>query len=299
MESLYIVTAIHGSSVINTFYDDFLIVVYASAVEYYKVSNGLELESRIPLNAKVSCAAFFESQLLILTEKCQLIVFKSNKTLHSLELREESGRMAEYGHIMITDPTNNYIVCYMYQGLCKVIPVESITGEEDRSDTKKGKRKVTLHRSPFNVRLKELLIIDMVFLYTVGLPCLVILHQDSLENLHVVSYTIDFENKTLVKSDLIQECTVEQGTNKLIPLMGNMKGKVVAIGQVGFTLLSKSNPQTVYNNSDGKIISAWEWMDNSTLLTVDHNGSLDQLKVLEVKDELWGLKSCGIVGLIM
>lgn len=294
-ESLYIVTAINGTSVINSFYDESLAVVYNSAVEFYKINDSLELESRMPLNAKVSCAVYFESKLLILTEKCQLLTLKNKSCIGTLELREESARTAEYGHIMIVDPTNSFIACHIYQGLIKIIPVESVAGNNEVSHSKKGKRKVTSHRSPFNVRLKELVVLDMIFLSGTDSPCLVILHQDSVENLHLVSYTIDFESNSLVKSDLIQETTIDQGINKLIPLWGNMKGNVLAVSQSGFTLISQSESKMVYENSEKRMISTWEWMDSKTLITVDHNGSLDHLKIGDLIDEKWELKSVGIV----
>jgi DNA damage-binding protein 1 len=292
-ESLYIVTAINGASVVNSFYDESLVVVYNSAVEFHKITNCLELESRISLNAKVSCAKYFESQLLILTQKCELLILKNKSCIGTLDLKEESGRMTEFGHIMIVDPTNSFIACHIYQGLIRIIPVESLTANKDVSDARKGKRKVTSNRSPFNVRLKELLVLDMIFLYTMDEPCLVILHQDALENLHIVSYKIDFENHALVKSDLIQEMTLDEGISKLIPLMGDLKKNVLAISQTGFTLITQSEKKVVHKNNQSRIISAWEWMDSNTLITVDHNGSLDEIKFLDSKCHL---KSMGTVG---
>jgi len=289
-ESLYIVTAINGASVINSFYDESLIVVYNTAVEFYKIHNSLELVDRIPLNAKVSCAAYFESQLLILTMKCQLIISKNNDT-KTLDLYEESGRIAEFGHVMIVDPTLCFIACHIYQGLVKIIPVEYAL---DSTDSKKGKRKFTLHKSPFNVRLKELLVLDMIFLSTLHDPCLVILHQDALENTHIVSYSIDFENNELVKSDLIQEMTLDQGVNRLIPMTDDLKGCILAISQSGLTLISQSLQKKVVQFHE-KSISAWEWMDSKTLLLIDHNGSLHKLLIGNLKDDKWEMKSLGSV----
>ena len=297
-ESLYIATAINGASVINSFYDGFLILINSSAVEFYKIhDNSMILESSVLLNAKVSCATYLDSKLLILTEKCQLLIFDKDQALNTLELREASGRPVDNGHFLISDPKNNIIICHLYQGLCKVIPLDFALGDQVL-ESRKGKRKVGNHSQGtwFNVRLKELLVVDMVFLSNLQEPCLVILHQDSVENMHVISYNIDFENKSLVKSDLIPETKVDQSTTKLIPLLGDLSGKVLAIGQNGFTLLPKeSDREMVHQNDQNRMISAWEWMDNNSLIFVDYNGNLEELKFEDIDEKAWSHKSIGIV----
>ena len=299
-DAFYIVNAINGSSVLNSFHEELLLVVYAAAIESYKISpdNSLLLDSRISLNAKVSCAAFVDSKLLILTEKCELLTLQKGQTLSCLDLKEISGRSADGGHLIIADPGNKVIGCYMYQGLCKIIPMSAIQGDKGISESKKGKRKIIAgheyNADPFNVRLKELLIVDMVFLSTLDDPCLVILHQDSSENLHIISYTVNLINKTLLKSTLISESALNKGFNKLIPLTGKLKGWVLVIGQDKFLLLSRNDLHVVYECSECQIITAWEWLDPDHLLLVDHTGALGMLEIRNL-DEKWNYLNLGIV----
>ena len=114
--SLYISTAVKGSSVIKSFYySDQLIIVYTSFIEFYNVKNGsFDLIDHVDLYARISTAEMINSKLIVTTEKYQMLVLDGANCSGNCLLREPSGRPADGGHITIKDPLERVLLLYMY-----------------------------------------------------------------------------------------------------------------------------------------------------------------------------------------
>ncbi|KAK6191190.1 hypothetical protein SNE40_002928 [Patella caerulea] len=76
-------------------------------------------------------------------------------------LQDRIGRPSETGIIGIIDPLCRVIGLHLYDGLFKVIPLDRENKE----------------LKAFNVRLEELTVIDMNFLYGCQIPTVILVHQ--------------------------------------------------------------------------------------------------------------------------
>jgi len=90
------------------------------------------------------------------------------------DLRDRVGKAADIGQIGIIDPDCRLIGLHLFDGSFKVIPIDS-----------KGQLK-----EAFDIRLEELQVVDIKFLYNCSKPTIALLYQDTKEARHVKTYEI-------------------------------------------------------------------------------------------------------------
>ncbi|GFS39733.1 damaged DNA binding protein 1A [Actinidia rufa] len=88
------------------------------------------------------------------------------------DVSDRIGRPTDNGQIGIIDPDCRLIGLHLYDGLFKVIPFDN-----------KGQLK-----EAFNIRLEELQVLDIKFLYGCPRPTIVVLYQDNKDARHVKTY---------------------------------------------------------------------------------------------------------------
>ncbi|GJZ00643.1 DNA damage-binding protein 1 [Tanacetum coccineum] len=87
--------------------------------------------------------------------------------------------------ISIIDPDCILIGLHLYDGLFKVIPFDN-----------KGQLK-----EAFNIRLEELQVLDIKFLYSCPKPTIVVLYQDNKDARHVKTYEVSLKDKDFVEGE--------------------------------------------------------------------------------------------------
>ncbi|KAF2317850.1 hypothetical protein GH714_041167 [Hevea brasiliensis] len=99
------------------------------------------------------------------------------------DVSDRIGRPTDNGQIGIIDPDCRLIGLHLYDGLFKVIPFDN-----------KGQLK-----EAFNIRLEELQVLDIKFLYGCSKPTIVVLYQDNKDARHVKTYEVALKDKDLLR----------------------------------------------------------------------------------------------------
>ncbi|XP_035674429.1 DNA damage-binding protein 1-like isoform X1 [Branchiostoma floridae] len=162
-------------------------------------------------------------------------------------VQDRIGRPSETGIIGIIDPECRMIGLRLYDGLFKVIPLD-----RDNRELK-----------AFNIRLEELNVIDVKFLYGCQVPTVVFVYQDP-HGRHVKTYEISVRDKEFSKGPWKQD-NVETEASMVIAVPEPFCGSLI-IGQESIT----------YHNGDKYVAVAPPAIKQSTLIChgrVDANGS--------------------------
>ena len=264
-----------------------LIVAKGTLLELSKITEeGLQPILEIPLYGRVAALELYtptsgnngQELLFILTERYDVCVLRYDaatgtiRTHSSGNVRDDIGRATEGGQIGIVDPSCRLIGLHLYQGLFKIVPLES-----------DGKV-----QEAFNVRLEELQIIDMCFLHGTSTPTLCVLFEDPKQRRHVKTYKVVLSRKELVEGPWSQP-NVESGASMLIPVPTASGGGVLILGQQSMTYhsgqnsISLSTPSVVWR-ANGKIDA-----DGSRYLLGDHLGCLWVLVLKAENNVMTGL----------
>ncbi|CAI7792395.1 unnamed protein product, partial [Closterium sp. NIES-53] len=177
----YVVTAHKPTAVTHSLVGSFtgthdmnLIVGKSTRMEIYLLTpQGLQPLVDVPLYGRIATMELFrppgelKDLLFICTERYKFCVLEYDA--HSRELitrangdvSDRIGRPTDNGQIGIVDPDYRIIGLHLYDGLFKVIPIDS-----------KGHLK-----EAFNIRLEELQVIDIKFLFACERPTIAVLYQ--------------------------------------------------------------------------------------------------------------------------
>jgi len=257
MANNYVVTA-HKPTAVNacatgnfTSQDDLnLLIAKNTRLEVYTVTpEGLRPLKEISIYGRIAVLQLFrppgekKDLLFLLTARYNAMILECVTSTEegsegALEIitrshgnvQDRIGRPAETGIIGIVDPTCRVIGLRLYNGLFKVIPLD-----RDNRELK-----------AFNVRMEELNIIDIAFLYptetsnvasssaaaaaptAVDPPTLILIHQDQ-HGRHVRTYEIALREKELAKGPWKQD-NVETEATMVIPVPPPLGGALI-VGQ--------------------------------------------------------------------
>ncbi|XP_055085822.1 DNA damage-binding protein 1 [Periophthalmus magnuspinnatus] len=193
--------------------------------------------------------------LFILTSKYNACILEYKQNGESIDIitrahgnvQDRIGRPSETGIIGIVDPECRMIGLRLYDGLFKVIPLD-----RDNRELK-----------AFNIRLEELQVIDVHFLYGCPAPTVCFIYQDP-QGRHVKTYEVSLREKEFNKGPWKQE-NVEAEASMVIPVPEPFGGAII-IGQESIT----------YHNGDKYLAIAPPTIKQSTIVChnrVDPNGS--------------------------
>ena len=122
------------------------------------------------------------------------------------------GKPAETGILAVIDPKARVIGMRLYEGLFKIIPLDKDTSA----------LKAT------SLRMEEMNVQDVEFLYGTAVPTLIVIHQD-LNGRHIKTHEINLRDKEFTKIAWKQD-NVETEATMLIPVPSPLGGAIV-IGQ--------------------------------------------------------------------
>ncbi|XP_056134437.1 DNA damage-binding protein 1 [Lampris incognitus] len=239
-----------------------LLIAKNTRLEIYVVTaEGLRPVKEVGMYGKISVMELFRPKgeskdlLFILTTKYNACILEYKQNGESIDIitrahgnvQDRIGRPSETGIIGIVDPECRMIGLRLYDGLFKVIPLD----RENRE------------LKAFNIRLEELQVIDVHFLYGCQAPTVCFIYQDP-QGRHVKTYEVSLREKEFNKGPWKQE-NVEAEASMVIPVPEPFGGAII-IGQESIT----------YHNGDKYLAIAPPTIKQSTIVChnrVDPNGS--------------------------
>jgi DNA damage-binding protein 1 len=297
----YVVTANKPTAVNKSLVGNFtgpndlnLIISKCTRIEIHLITpEGLQPMLDVGIYGRISAMELFRPKgekqdlLFLLTERykfCVLTYDAANGeiiTRANGDVQDRIGRPAEIGHIGIVDPENRLIGMHLYDGMFKAIPIDE-----------KGQ----LHEA-FNIRIEELTVIDIKFLYGTAQPTIVVLYEDTKESRHIKTYQISLSQKEFLEGPWNLP-NVEGGASMIITLPKPFGGTIV-VGEQSIiyhngTTFKSLAMKTTLMRAYGKIDK-----NGSRILFGDHMGKLyvlvllnDGTNITDMKLELLGETSC-------
>uniref|UniRef100_A0A7N0V492 DNA damage-binding protein 1 n=1 Tax=Kalanchoe fedtschenkoi TaxID=63787 RepID=A0A7N0V492_KALFE len=288
----YVVTAHKPTNVTHSCVGNFtgpqelnLIIAKCTRIEIHLLTpQGLQPVLDVPLYGRIATLELFrprgETQdfLFIATERYKFCVLQwdaesSEVTTRAMgDVSDRIGRPTDNGQIGIIDPDCRLIGLHLYDGLFKVIPFDN------RGQLKEA----------FNIRLEELQVLDVKFLFGCLKPTIVVLYQDNKDNRHVKTYEVILKDKDFVEGPWSQN-NLDNGAEMLIPVPAPLCG-VLIIGEETIVYCSATTFKAIpirpsITKAYGRVDT-----DGSRYLLGDHNGLLHLLVVTHDKDKVTGLK---------
>ncbi|MBN3315373.1 DDB1 protein, partial [Atractosteus spatula] len=239
-----------------------LLIAKNTRLEIYVVTaEGLRPVKEVGMYGKIAVMELFRPKgeskdlLFILTAKYNACILEYKQNGDSIDIitrahgnvQDRIGRPSETGIIGIIDPECRMIGLRLYDGLFKVIPLD-----RDNRELK-----------AFNIRLEELQVIDVHFLYGCPAPTICFIYQDP-QGRHVKTYEVSLREKEFNKGPWKQE-NVEAEASMVITVPEPFGGAII-IGQESIT----------YHNGDKYLAIAPPTIKQSTIVChnrVDPNGS--------------------------
>lgn len=244
---------------------------------------GLQLMLDVPLYGTIVTLELFGSRsetqdfLFIGMERYRYCVLQWDGRKSELLTRSEGdvselfGRPTDNGQIGIIDRHYRLIGLHLYDGLFKVIPFDN-----------KGHLKEAL-----NIRLEELVVLDIKFLYRCENPTVAVLYQDNKDARHVKTYEIELEDKKFVEGSWSQN-NLDNSARLLIPVP---LGGVIIVGEDTIVYCSSTTIKSL--SIKQSIIRAVGRVDpyGSRYLYGDNTGALHLLAITHESGRVTGLKS--------
>ncbi|GBG61192.1 hypothetical protein CBR_g19725 [Chara braunii] len=296
----YVVTAHKPTAVTHSAVGNFtspselnLIVAKCTRIEIHQLSpQGLTPMLDVPIYGRIATMELFrppgetKDVLFLSTERFKFCVLEYDLETKELNTRamgdvsDKIGRPTDTGHIGIVDPDCRMIGLHLYEGLFKVIPIDS-----------KGQLK-----EAFNIRLEELQVIDIKFLYGYAKPTIAVLYQDSKDARHLKTYEVLLKDKDFTDGPWMQP-NVESGAGMIIPVPTPLGGVIIVGEQLIMyhdgtsfkTIPIRPSVTKAYGrvDADGSRYLLSD-QNNLHLLVLDH----DKERVLGLKIEPLGETSC-------
>ncbi|KAK9936890.1 hypothetical protein M0R45_013712 [Rubus argutus] len=288
----YVVTAHKPTNVTHSCVGNFtgpqelnLIIAKCTRIEILLLTPlGLQPVLDVPIYGRIATLKLFrphgEAQdfLFIATERYKFCVLQWDVESQELitkamgDVSDRIGRPTDSGQIGIIDPDCRLIGLHLYDGLFKVIPFDN-----------KGQLK-----EAFNIRLEELQVLDIKFLYGCSKPTIVVLYQDNKDARHVKTYEVALKDKDFVEGPWSQN-NLDNGAELLIPVPPPLCG-VLIIGEETIVYCSANAFKAIpirpsITRAYGRVDA-----DGSRYLLGDHAGLLHLLVITHEKEKVTGLK---------
>ncbi|KAG1365035.1 DNA damage-binding protein 1 [Cocos nucifera] len=143
-------------------------------------------------------------------------------------------------------------------------------------------------KEAFNIRLEELQVLDIKFLYGCAKPTIVVLYQDNKDARHVKTYEVTLKDKDFVEGPWAQN-NLDNGAGLLIPVPMPLGG-VIIIGEETIVYCSATAFKAIPIRPS--IIRAYGRVDvdGSRYLLSDNAGLLHLLVIAHERERVTGLK---------
>ncbi|PIA41691.1 hypothetical protein AQUCO_02200250v1 [Aquilegia coerulea] len=288
----YVVTAHKPTSVSHSCVGNFtgpqelnLIIAKCTRIEIHLLTpQGLQPMLDVPIYGRIATLELFrpygEAQdlLFIATDKYRICVLQWDAETSEIitksngDVADRIGRPTDNGQLGMIDPDCRLIGLHLYDGLFKVIPFDN-----------KGQLK-----EAFNIRLEELQVLDIKFLYGCSKPTIVVLYQDNKDARHVKTYEVALKEKDFVEGPWSQN-NLDNGAGLVIPVPRPLGG-VIIIGEETIVYCSATAFKAIpirpsITRAYGRVDA-----DGSRYLLSDHTGLLHLLVITHERERVTGLK---------
>lgn len=262
-----------------------LIIAKCTRIEIHLLTpTGLQPLMDVPVYGRIATLELYRSPtenkdwLFISTERYKFCVLEYDSEKGELNTRsmgdasDRIGRPTDNGQIGIVDPGSRLIGLHLYDGLFKVIPIDN-----------KGALK-----EAFNIRLEELQVLDIKFLYGTPRPVIAVLYQDNKEARHVKTYEVNLKEKDFSPGPWVQS-NLDSGAGLIIPVPMPLGGAII-IGEQ--TIVYHNGAVFKAISMRPSITKAYGRVDpdGSRYLLSDHTGVLHLLVITHDKERVLGLK---------
>ncbi|KAJ6258970.1 hypothetical protein Dda_5865 [Drechslerella dactyloides] len=162
------------------------------------------------------------------------------------DITDRFQRTAHAGHMYLADPEGRLLGLYLYEGIFTAIPIK-------RQSKGRGKHikipedEIGNLDEPCPIRLDELRVVAMKFLYGTEVPVIAVLFTDSKNVTHLTSYEVVVSKRAVRDSEFrqwkIKANSLDGGVKMLIPVPKPLGG-VLTVGEQVITYFSpeKSTP---------------------------------------------------------
>ncbi|OAY75001.1 DNA damage-binding protein 1a [Ananas comosus] len=288
----YVVTAHKPTNVTHSCVGNFtgpqelnLIIAKCTRIEIHLLApHGLQPMLDVPIYGRIATLELFrphgEAQdfLFVATERYKFCVLQWDAESSELitramgDVSDRIGRPTDNGQIGIIDPDCRLIGLHLYDGLFKVIPFDN-----------KGQLK-----EAFNIRLEELQVLDVKFLYGCSRPTIAVLYQDNKDARHVKTYEVALKDKDFVEGPWSQN-NLDNGAGLLIPVPMPLGG-VIIIGEETIVYCSGTSFKAIpirpsITRAYGRVDA-----DGSRYLLSDNTGLLHLLVITHERERVTGLR---------
>jgi len=247
-----------------------LVLARSTQIEVYTISpEGLVYEYDVPINGRISTLKMFrpigadQDHLFVCTERCMFCVLKYNAERNEFDsvttgsIKHNIGRATETGQIGIIDPSCSMIGMHLYDGIFQVIPFKHNHGIPS-----------ALHSEAYDIRIEELQIIDICFLYQTDEPTIMVLYQDPKFNRHVKTYKVCQRSKELQPGPF-STIHVEPQSQWVVPVQ---TGGALVVGQEQLVFYGGGDP--IRTEIRPTQMTAWGTIDRDRFLFGDLSGNL-------------------------
>nr|CCA20849.1 predicted protein putative [Albugo laibachii Nc14] len=182
--------------------------VHLLTAEGLQPQHDIKMYGRIAIFEKFRPSGETQDWIFLVTQRFQFCVLAYDTTLQQIitkangSLRDTIGRNSEILTNGNIDPDGRLIGMNIYEGYFKVIPIDNHSKSL---------------KAAFNIRLDELRILDIKFLYGYNKPTICVLYEDFKAARHVKTYFILLKEKDFAEGPWSQS-NVEAGANLLIPV---------------------------------------------------------------------------------
>ncbi|CAA0805711.1 DNA damage-binding protein 1a [Striga hermonthica] len=289
----YVATAHKPTRVTHTCVGNFtapdelnLIVVKCTRVEINSLmpSHRLHPILDVPIYGRIAALQFFRPHgetrdlLFMATEKYEFCVLQWDAEKAEFITRARGnvsnaiGRPTDNGQIGIVDPDCRLIGLHLYDGLFTVIPFHN-QGQLMQA---------------FDIRLEELQVLDIKFLYGCPKPTIAVLYQDNKGARRMKTYEVDLENKVLVQGRWSHKYHVN-GAELLIPVPLPLCGVLIVSCETILYCSASALKEISFGPSITRAYGRVD-ADGSRYLLGDCNGLLHLLVITHEMEIVTGLQ---------
>eukprot|EP00026_Physarum_polycephalum_P001286 Phypoly_transcript_01287.p1 GENE.Phypoly_transcript_01287~~Phypoly_transcript_01287.p1 ORF type:complete len:1113 (+),score=155.47 Phypoly_transcript_01287:258-3341(+) len=147
------------------------------------------------------------------------------------DIEDRIARPADVGQIGIIDPECRMIGLHLYDGLFKVIPFDQ------RNQLKEA----------FNIRLEELMVMDIKFLHGCSEPTIALIHEDTKEHRHLKTFTVSLKDKELIEGTW-KIPNIDPTASRLIPVPAPFGGLII-ISEQSITYANGQTQKSIAMNA--------------------------------------------------
>lgn len=232
----YVVTASRASAINQSLTGNFtspedinLITAKLSRIEISKITpDGLKPMQEVGVYGRIEALKLFrppgynKDLLFMLTHKYHVAILECIEgpqpdtidiiTRRFGNIADPASRPAETGNIVIIDPACKMIGLRLYDGLFKVIPIDT--------------RKSSGELEAFNIRMEETVVPDITFLHGFQNPTIGFIYKDHAGTSHVKTYEVSLKEKEFIQGPWNRE-NVANEASIIIPVPQPFGGAIV------------------------------------------------------------------------